>query len=763
MTAGTSSVWLSPTVRSSARPLLFSDYPIPGHHRRARSCLLAKQALQVEIEQNPLRDPTLLEAVQTNADTNRSALGFLPSAAYTGAAQRGNLFVAADRRGHIAVYVGHILFGATYPRAKIFQVYVATAGRGRGIGRLLVEYLLKHLEEKQFLSVSARVASELQSNHFWSALSFEIVGTQTGGASRGRTINIRARQLNTPALFGYRRPVTGLPLTEPLPNLSAVFALDLNVFFDVLKHRPRHDYGAAIMSAAFDGIVRLAVTEEFTNELRRTTTRIGDPLLEFALQLPTLPTPILGLNQQLIKELAILVFPERAAAGTLTVQDRSDLAHLAIAAHHKVTGFVTAEDALVRAANAIETKFGIRTLHVRDIAEALKSAKTVTSPLDIGFSERDLRMSEITETHLSAIRVLTDSVKLPRAVRGLALAEGIHATNRRSLVISNEDRVICAAFWEPKSLLHSGLEALLLVDEEQVATPVAVNALLNQLARLGSERGIARIQVIIPNSAPVSQNLAIHYGFRPCINNEPGISLYQRLSVGTPVNSKSWPSVRHHLRTSTQMGFAEDFTVLADEKQRVAFEDKDGTEFVIDLFDLETILSPTLFQLPDRNAVLVPIRATYADDMFGTAQQGSLLPRRQAAVLHERVYFSASRNERLLQRGVPVVFYESGKANGRSAAIVVARVISTVIIPKGQITASLFDAGVVDDEDLEDFNSGRVVAATTLDNVLKLRKPVSLKQLREFGCVDGANLVTSRLISAAQLAAIIEKGEGTRE
>jgi hypothetical protein len=78
-------------------------------------------------------------------------------------------------------------------------------------------------------------------------------------------------------------------------------------------------------------------------------------------------------------------------------------------------------------------------------------------------------------------------------------------------------------------------------------------------------------------------------------------------------------------------------------------------------------------------------------------------------------------------RGTPVVFYESGKSNGRSAAIVVARVISTVVVPKGQIAASLLERGVVDDEGLEDFNSGKVVAATTVDNVLKLRRPVSFK------------------------------------
>ena len=109
------------------------------------------------------------------------------------------------------------------------------------------------------------------------------------------------------------------------------------------------------------------------------------------------------------------------------------------------------------------------------------------------------------------------------------------------------------------------------------------------------------------------------------------------------------------------------------------------------------------------------------------------------------------------------VFYESGKSNGRSAAVAVARVTSTVVVPKSQITATLIDGGVVAEEDIKDLSSGILIAATTVDNVMKLRKPVALKRLREFGCVDGSNLITSRQITSDQLQQIITEGQGIRE
>lgn len=92
-----------------------------------------------------------------------------------------------------------------------------------------------------------------------------------------------------------------------------------------------------------------------------------------------------------------------------------------------------------------------------------------------------------------------------------------------------------------------------------------------------------------------------------------------------------------------------------------------------------------------------------------------------------------------------------------------ARVTSTVVVPKSQIAATLIDGGVVAEDDIKDLSSGVLIAATTLDNVMKLRKPVALKHLREFGCIDGANLITSRPITSDQLQQIMTEGQGTRE
>lgn len=179
----------------------------------------------IQIERDPAEVCRWVKSIQISADSNRDALGFLPAQAYEQAAKQGTIFVALDRHGNEARYAGHVLFGATYPHGKIYQVYVASEYRKSGVGQLLVQTILDYLEDKQYLSVSARVASDLPANGFWNSLKFEIVATKSGGATRARTINIRARQFNTPALFGYRRPVSGIPPRDPLPNLTSVSRL----------------------------------------------------------------------------------------------------------------------------------------------------------------------------------------------------------------------------------------------------------------------------------------------------------------------------------------------------------------------------------------------------------------------------------------------------------------------------------------------------------------------------------------------------------
>ena len=124
-----------------------------------------------------LQDPgdvmDYIEQVSGLADENRSDFGFLPESAYTEAAMKGYLWIAID--SSTKKLRGYLFFGGTYPHLKIFQIYVCPRFRSAGLGGNLVGTLKKYGEENSWLTIRARVASELKANKFWQGAGFVIV------------------------------------------------------------------------------------------------------------------------------------------------------------------------------------------------------------------------------------------------------------------------------------------------------------------------------------------------------------------------------------------------------------------------------------------------------------------------------------------------------------------------------------------------------------------------------------------------------------
>jgi predicted nucleic acid-binding protein len=275
-------------------------------------------------------------------------------------AEQGKLLIAVVQATTSQTYAGHLLFGGAYPRIRIFQIYVDPPHRRQGIGSKLVQALVRRTQADHYLSVSAKVAQDLpEANAFYERARFRIVQTKAGGAARGRLINIRVRELDTPTLldpFTARTHTSDadLRLVERLSVRTAPYVIDLNVLFDVIKRRLRSEEAGRVIAAGLDNLVRLAVTDEFVGELRRASHfAVTDPVLELALRLPRLAQPPRPDIDRLCSTLGLSIFPERAALGRLSTQDQSDLVHIATAVYHRASGFITSDLAILRAGDRL--------------------------------------------------------------------------------------------------------------------------------------------------------------------------------------------------------------------------------------------------------------------------------------------------------------------------------------------------------------------------------------------------------------------------
>lgn len=337
--------------------------------------------------------------IQTSADTDREALGFMPIAAYQQGVQKGEITVALSIEG--TRYAGHIWVSGTYPHARVVQLFVAQEFRGQKLATRLLRSAIQTAEADGYLSIKANVASDLAANKVYEHHGFEVARTKAGGKSRGRKINVRVRELATPTLFTYR-PTASMTVTDidATPDVQPLYLLDLNVFFDATRRRRSTEAAEKILAAALSNGIRLAVTAEFARELQRTTIGKDDPVLSFAKQLPTVSGPSRAEVDSLAARLSAVVFPERASNGTLSTNDASDLRHLAEAILVGAAGFVTGEKAIVRAQEALRTRHHLNVWSTDDFATLVAPAFEALSAA--GDAEHDLSFRD---------EALTDEVR----------------------------------------------------------------------------------------------------------------------------------------------------------------------------------------------------------------------------------------------------------------------------------------------------------------------------------------------------------------
>lgn len=100
------------------------------------------------VRQAPAEVLPFADAARTIADNDRESLGFYPPQVYRQAAQDGNVFVAVDVSRGSPKFAGHLWFGARFPQIRIHQLAVAPNMQGCGIGRILIESLVKFAEDR---------------------------------------------------------------------------------------------------------------------------------------------------------------------------------------------------------------------------------------------------------------------------------------------------------------------------------------------------------------------------------------------------------------------------------------------------------------------------------------------------------------------------------------------------------------------------------------------------------------------------------------
>jgi GNAT superfamily N-acetyltransferase len=705
-----------------------------------------------------------VDQARAASDTDKDSLGFLPERAYKEAADQGKLLIAIIQDGNDSVYVGHLLHGGVFPQARIFQIFTVPQFRRKGIGRRLVEAIVRRAESLQFMSVVAKVADDLVANRFWECLSFEVVRTKTGGRTTGRQINVRVRELDSPRLFGLatapaKSPPLDLKLISRLFDVSPIYVLDLNILYDLVKKRANVEDVGRIVRASFNNLVRLAVTEEFIRELERTSIPAPtDPILELALRLPRLKTPLPQHLNQIIGELGTVLFPTELSIGTLRPQDQSDLIHLATAIHHKASGFVTAEKAILRGRAVLQSKYSLDVVGASEFADTVEpSESTDTVEVQALSAGQVLQGRPARDNDIALVEAFLGRMKCPQQLGQDAMRNDPGRPHRRVLVMLKGE-IVAFGSWAIPSGVRPLVHAFVCVDEDHVAVTLAADFLLDSISRESFSDYPTQLSLRLLPGHVTTKRIAIAHGFRPSANGSSNSTDLQKIALGRGVTAKNWACVGQQLKKGMGLELPDSIPFYHSLEQTILIKGPTGQTVNVPLEEIESLLSPALFCLPGRSGAIVPIRRVYAADLIGGAKQLSLLASPEAVLLRERVYFSHPRTSGVLTKGIPIFFYESARKGGSASVTAAARVVRAELVSKDGANQELLRRGVLDRKILKNICLADNVVATTIDNIMIFRNPVHLERLRALGAIDGANLVTARPLRDEQVIQIIDEG-----
>jgi len=702
------------------------------------------------IEKSPINLRQHFSAIIALSNSEREALGFLTNAAYSDAIDQKRLqaMLVEGDEGEVSL-IGYILHGGVFPHARIQQVCVQPEWRKRRIASALMDSLVSDAERAGFSTIKAKVADDLPyAQAFYAKHGFEEALSKPGGNTRGRIIVTRVRNLDTPSLFS----TSSMPITLGLPSFGAepsFYTFDLNVLFDLVKNRNRHQAACALFAAALDHRIRLGIAAEFIDELRRTShNQNNDPVLQMALQLPRLPPPVDPNDLvQLSEAVHQLVFVDRDAPGAGSKQARSDARHLAHSALSRVAGFITSDGAILAARDALLESVGIDVAGLDELISLLPEGaegSLTTDRQGTGFQCKTPTVPDATAYFKRS--------GVPDSVIAEVCGPAVGRPDGWRSAIWEDGNIVAAAFSMPPVSTSGDDRLLIAVDAGHLDRELYGEYLLDAAIKHACSSGPAAIRLVNVSGQPTVGAIAKARGF---VATGAGCDL-TKVAIGRPITESNWDAVRHQARRKAGLSLPVKWPDFLDGERSVAIAHGSTQSALLSPERFEDLFGPTLYLWPGRQGVIVPIQRAYADELLGTNLQPRLafIEDRDASFLQRRAYVNTPRARKAMRPGLPILFYESGKKGGRSAIVAVGRIVDSVIVPKGASLRETARRVVVDD--LSELSTTDDVLVTTFDNLMPLPTLIPFASLRAMGAEGSSNLMSATPLSSAKLAAIVQ-------
>lgn len=706
--------------------------------------------LEYKIERQPSEIVPYLGSIQSLADLERNALSFWPKQQLVQAIARGRLW-ALSQGGTLA---GFLIYSGIFPHAKIQAIATTNSKRKSGAAACLMRSFISEMEQQGFISIKAEVASDLKGAlAFYSSLGFEQVSIKQGGKSRNRTIIVHTRELETDTLFSIANKTNSkieLGVNRRSVSEAHFYVFDLNVYFDLAKDRAQSENAGKLFSAALDHHVRLAVSAEFVEELKRNAAKAptNDPVLKLALRLPKIPAAEKSKLETLSAKIHQIVFGKPPNDMSSTAQSKSDAKHLAHATLAQASAFVTRDLALLAARERLLQIGGIDVINLEELIELLPNQldpkESSTTTIGEGFNVAKASDTEL-QSYLKDNQLDEDIIEEFGAI-------DTRFFDTHKIAISIPERIAAIGVLKIPHKMDPTARLFVHILPENPNCELFCDHILNTLTRKACDKLPTTISLAHIPGQSVVRSIAKSKGY---LNSSTTRDL-TKISLGRPLTEDNWLPLTTSLRRRTGLKLPSDSPKSSSSPLIVS--NSQNTDYQLYPNELEDILNPALIICPDRKAAIVSIRRHFADDLLGTSEQNrfDFIENMDASFKSIRCFINSPRFASILRPERPIFFYESKKHYGRGAVVALARIVDSVIVHKSDIPGNQLKRTVV--EDVSDFSATNEVLLTTFDNLFQLPHPVSLLKLKDIEADKGANFISPVTISYKQTKRILNWG-----
>lgn len=694
-----------------------------------------------------------LSDIQEAADGERDALGFLSSVVYENHMLQNKIIVVVDSQSD--TYLGHVMFGRSFPVGRIFQTVVKKDFRKLGIAHKLLNELENILKELQFTSIVAKVAVDLTiSNSFYANAGYGKIRVLTKKNQNSRELVLRCKELSEPGLLRTESLNDKLDIIKlPLNSSFTIpcYAIDLNVIFDATKKRRNSEFAAKIISSSLMGEIRLCITNELVSELERTS-KGEDPLLAMIKNFEIINSQSQTSSNNLISEIGPIVFKDAHKNNSINQQSHSDLRHLATAIENKV-GFLTSDKKILAASNYLLQNHNIDILSVSELSLIV----TPPSETQVNFTTDDISIKTSNNYQDPIIINVINELKIDK--KHLPRIDDTSENRIKNLVITNHNGVPLAySWWTSLSGVMPENKAFLFINNEAPNINLLADFICNKICSDVSKKDVAIVRLEGNfNNIDVLESVKRN-GFS-VINAVSNNNSLAKICIGFATLATNWPKIRHKIMNlSDRMTILPENPINFSEMQDVINVQNQHSSTELTIREFERSFSPTLYSIGNVNGVIVPISGGYSRDLFGDRNQLSWLDTKEALLKSERVYFCTPNAISRLSPGSIIFFYESASDNGHMEIIAAARINSVKIALVNEISEELLLKGVVSKNILEKQNKNKRQSVVHFNDIIMMRTPISFKKLGEIGCADGANFVTAKKITSKQTISILKAG-----